>query len=66
MTLDELKDLRKMADGKLSYKVTSETSCTEASPAKKRRTTMRIERPRTVAQHLQAADLSEVNYYNVT
>ena len=53
-----------MADGRISYKqkATGEHGDEEdgASSKKKRRVAARVERPRTVAQHLKGADLTEL------
>lgn len=52
-----------MADGRISYKqkATDVDDVEGASLSKKkRRAVVRVERPRTVAQHLKGADLTEV------
>lgn len=57
MSATELEDLRNMADGKISYKLTDGN---ESSPSKKRRVVARVERARTIADHLKSADLTDV------
>ena len=52
-----------MADGRLSYKQkASGAEDTEDGPSskKKRRTVVRVERPRSVAQHLKGADITDI------
>eukprot|EP00111_Clytia_hemisphaerica_P007155 TCONS_00020786-protein len=74
MTFDELEEMKKMADGRLSYKqkVSGDAEDTEDGPSskKKRRTVLRVERPRSVAQHLKGADITDIqevsNWLNET
>lgn len=53
-----------MADGRISYKQKTTDGDDEEDGApsskKKRRAVVRVERPRTVAQHLKGADLTEI------
>lgn len=57
MTYDELVELKQIADGKLTYKLTNASAI---EPAKKKRKVVAIEKPRTVARHFKAADIGDV------
>jgi len=59
MSITELDQLRKIADGKLTYQKAADND--NEPSKKKRKVTPRIERPRAVASHFQGADITAVN-----
>ena len=58
LDLNEVGELFKKAQGKLSYRRT--TASDEPEPKKRKRTVTRVERPLTVAKHFETADASAV------